>query len=344
MAMAVRIARAATGRDKVAFCGYHGWHDWYLAANLPMFEETDEWEPVYYDNGEMSREVVPVYRECRNDALRNVLLPGLNANGVPCGLAGTAHVFHHNNVTELTATTSAHPDLAAIIIEVQRSEAPTQAWLDTVRREATRLGAVLIVDEITSGWRLEHGGAHLRYGLEPDMAVFAKALGNGYPIAAIIGKRSVMEAAQTTFISSTNWTERIGPVAALAAIKKMEEISVHTRVNTMGEVIMTVLEEAAAQYGLEASIGHHDMPCMVHCHFGEDLPLRTLMVQEFLRRDILFGGDLYVTAAHTLPYVEQFVKAVQEVFPILADAQAVGDAESKLLGPVCHDRFRRLTA
>ena len=198
MAIAIRIARAATGRDMVAFCGYHGWHDWYLSANL----------------GETT-------------ALDGHLLPGLDTKGVPRGLAGLMHPFHFNKLDEIEAIVAANGDrLAAIVMEPVRSSEPTPEFIEGIRALADRCGAALVFDEVTSGLRINNGGAHLAYGVDPDMAVFAKAIANGFPMAAIVGRASVMDAAQETFVSSTAWTERVGPVAALATLRKHHEQNV----------------------------------------------------------------------------------------------------------------------
>lgn len=190
-AIAIRIARAASGREKVAICGYHGWHDWYLSANL----------------GDTA-------------SLDGHLLPGLQPNGVPRNLKGTVFPFTYNNFPELESLVNSQ-EIGVIKMEVSRNRGPEDNFLHKVRRLATDRNIVLIFDECTSGFRETFGGLHKKYGVEPDMAMFGKALGNGYAITAIIGKREVMEAAQTTFISSTFWTERIGPTAALATLKVM---------------------------------------------------------------------------------------------------------------------------
>ena len=190
MAVAVRIARAKTGRSKVAFCGYHGWSDWYLGVNL-----------------------------VEGDALgsKGLLLPGLDPRGVPRELAGTALGFRHNHLEELRDLVSkTGGDLAAIIAEPQRGERPAPEFLAGLRQVADETGAVLIFDEISSAMRLNTGGVHLLYGQAPDIAVFSKSIGNGFAIGAIVGRAEVMEAAQGTFLSSTYWTERVGPSATLA--------------------------------------------------------------------------------------------------------------------------------
>lgn len=170
----------------VAFCGYHDWQDWYLAANLGT-----------------------------ENAISGYLLPGLAPRGVPASLTGTALPFRYNNIGELKEIIAAYgKDLAAIVMEPIRSEAPGGNFLQQVRALADETGAVLVVVEISSGFRMNTGGAHLLFNLEPDIFVFSKALSNGYPIAAVFGKSKVRSAVPDTFVSSTMWTERIGPVAA----------------------------------------------------------------------------------------------------------------------------------
>ena len=189
----IRIARAFTGKDKVAICGYHGWHDWYVSVNLS-----------------------------ENDALSGHLLPGIPTNGVPKGLRGSSNPFHYNNYEELLEIVDNNPDLGIIKMEVCRNFGPENNFLQKVRNLATERGIVLIFDECTSGFRETFGGLYLKYGVEPDMAVFSKTMGNGYAICAVVGRKDIMEAAQGSWISSTFWTERIGPTAALAALAEME--------------------------------------------------------------------------------------------------------------------------
>ena len=227
LSIAVRIARAYTGKDKIAFSGYHGWHDWYLAANL-----------------------------AEESALDGHLLPGLDPAGVPRGLQGTALPFRYNHLEELEDIVKRYGrDLAAIVIEPVRRNDPAPGYLEGVRRLSEQTGAILIVDEVSAGFGLNTGGAHLLYGLEPDMAVFAKAISNGYPMAAIIGKNHVMQAAQSTFISSTYWTERIGPAAAMATIRKHLRESVARHLIDTGNLIQDGWQEAADRAGLNVDVG-----------------------------------------------------------------------------------------
>jgi len=316
MAIAVSIARARTKRDKVAFCGYHGWHDWYLAANL----------------GE-------------GDRLDGHLLPGLEPAGVPRGLVGTALPFHYNQIDELRAIVSSYPDeLAAIVMEPVRSQNPAPGFLEEVREIATRIGAVLIFDEVTSGWRLNTGGIHLLYGVNPDIVVFAKAISNGYPMAAIIGTADVMQAAQTTFISSTYWTEKIGPVAALATIRKHERCNVPKHLLEIGQLVQAGWRLAAERAGMSITVS--GIPPLSHFSFDgyeSSQAMHTLSIQMMLERGFLAKNSFYATYAHQAHHVEEYLAAVDGVFALIARAAEKGEVERLLKGPVAHSGFRRLT-
>ncbi len=319
MAIAVRLARARTGRSKVAFCGYHGWHDWYLAANLT---------------------------EADSLGTRELLLPGLDPAGVPAELKGTAIAFRHNRIEELESIVRTHgSELAAIVCEVQRYERPAPGFLESARAMADSTGAVLVFDEISSGFRLNPGGVHLRYGTTPDIAVFSKALGNGFPIAAVIGTAAAMEAAQKTFISSTYWTERVGFAAAIAMITKYREVKAHERMSAAGTRVQQIWRQEAANAGLDVEVGHPDMPPLSHIRFNDrdGCAVQTLLCQLMLEHGFLDNGAFYSTHAHTDEILDEYGRAVARVFPLLAEAIAKGDVRDRLHGPVGHSGFQRLT-
>jgi glutamate-1-semialdehyde aminotransferase len=318
MAIAVRLARARTGRDVIAFCGYHGWHDWYLAANRSGEGETDE--------------------------LKDHLLPGLAPAGVPSKLAGTALPFAYNDVEALAEIVGEHGgDLAAVVMEPTRSADPKPGFLEKVRELCDRSGAVLVFDEITVGWRLVLGGAHLRYGIDPDVAVFAKAISNGHPMAAILGRGSVMEAAQESFISSTYWTEGVGPAAALATIGKMERVDVPGHVAAMGGRLRVGLEEIARRHSVPLKLSGHPAITKIAFDHADALALETLFTVRMLSRGILAGGGFYATLAHREEHVDAYLAAADAIFSELAEAIRKGDAADRIGGPVHHAGFRRLT-
>jgi len=314
VAVAVRIARAYTGRELVAFCGYHGWLDWYLAANL-----------------------------ADTQALDGHCLPGLEPAGIPRGLRGTAIPFRYNVLEDLQAIAAQHPrQLAAVVLEPVRNTEPAPGFLEGVRDIARRAGAVLIFDEVTSGWRMVNGGIHLRYGVQPDVAVFAKALGNGYPIAAVAGVEPVMQAAQTSFISSTPWSERIGPAAALATIRQFQRLNVSGRLTEVGARIQAGWTEAVRRHRLPAHV--EGIPPLGHLVFeGEPAAaLETLFAQWMLEQGILASGHCYVSFAHRDEDVARYLDAVDRVFARIARAIGQGTVEASLRGPVRQAGFQRL--
>jgi glutamate-1-semialdehyde 2,1-aminomutase len=311
-AMAIRIARAASGKDKVAICGYHGWHDWYLSANLG---------------------------DDKN--LAGHLLPGLAPNGVPQNLRGTVFPFNYNNYAELEALVNAQ-DIGVIKMEVVRNMGPEDNFLHKVRKLATERGIVLIFDECTSGFRETFGGLHKKYGVEPDMAMFGKALGNGYGITATIGKREIMEAAQTTFISSTFWTERIGPTAALKTLEVMERIKSWDTITQTGWNIREGWQKLADKHALK--IDHWGLPALTGFSFKGDnaLAYKTLITQEMLAKGYLAGNSVYVCTEHTPEVVAGFFAALEPIFGLIKDCEDGRDIMSLLKGPVCHGGFKRL--
>jgi glutamate-1-semialdehyde aminotransferase len=312
MAIAVRLARAATGNDAVAFCGYHGWHDWYLAANL--------------DSG---------------DNLDDHLLPGLDPAGVPAGLQGTSKPFEYNNIEALENIVS-EVDLGAIVMEPIRYETPEDGFLDRVREIATREDAPLIIDEITAGFRTHAGGYHQELGIEPDIAVYGKAIGNGYPISVVVGKDHVMDRAQESFISSTFWTERIGPKAALTTIQKFREENVGDHLVDIGTQITEGWEQLASEHGLSLKTKGLKPLTTFELQCKEPRAATTLFTQEMLDHGYLGTNSVYVSAAHTEGIVEEYLSTVDDVFRTVAAEVDAGTVEDALDGPVAHSKFERL--
>ena len=311
-AIAVRIARAASGRDGIAFCGYHGWHDWYLAANLS------------------------------DDSLDGHLLPGLEPTGVPRALAGTSHTFPYNDLPKLEALLQQNPDIGVIVMEPQRSAPPLAGFLEGVRELATRHNAVLIFDECTSGFRRPLGGLHLDLRVEPDIATFGKTLGNGYAITAVIGRGDVMQAAQQTFISSTFWTERIGPTAALAAIAEMEMSGAPDHIHQIGESVQSTWLELAASTGLTMTVG--GLPALASFSLTERDPLtiKTYVTSRMLDQGYLAGPNLYASIAHTPVILDGYFTALTPVFEEIAQCE---DQEllARLPDGLAQSGFKRLT-
>lgn len=316
MSVAVRIARAFTGRSKVAVCGYHGWSDWYLAANLA----TDQ-------------------------SLDGHLLPGLRPTGVPRELAGTVRTFRYNQIDELAAIVNDHDhELAAIVMEPMRSAAPAPGFLQNVRDIADRIGAVLIFDEITSAWRHAWGGLHLKLGVDPDIAVFAKSLSNGFPMAAIVGTAEVMQAAQSSFISSSYWTEAIGPTAAIATLDKMAKIDASALCNAAGAFVQQLWRDLAVKHNLDVTISGYPALCSFAIKAGSDTKaIQTLFTQQMLDRGFLANATFYPTATHSRSVLDRYAEAIDESLREIRTALTAGDVLSRLRGPVAIEGFSRLT-
>ena len=292
MSIAVRIARVSTNKDVVLFSGYHGWADWYLAANLAT-----------------------------EDQLGTVLLPGLSSRGIPKGLAGTAIPFEFNNIDRFRELVANHRgQIASVVMEPRRSEPAAVGFLEEIRKVCDSEGIVLIFDEITTGWRACSGGIHLLGEVSPDIAVFAKAMANGHAMSAIIGNRKVMNTANSTFISSTNWTERIGPTAALATIKKYEENSVQEHLRWAGESVSTGWNEIATAQGIEIDTNNGGLPALSHFTFRHPYSrgLDVIFCQKMLERGWLAHNQFKPSFAHTKKDIDHYLDSVEKVFQELS--------------------------
>ncbi|MCF7788208.1 MAG: aminotransferase class III-fold pyridoxal phosphate-dependent enzyme [Prosthecobacter sp.] len=289
LGLAVRIARAATGKSGIAFCGYHGWSDWYLAANL----------------GD-------------DAALDGHLLPGLQPLGVPRELAGTAVPFRYNDPASFqSALQKLDGKLAAVVMEPMRSELPRDGFLQHVIDACHAAGAVYVLDEVTSGWRFGFPGAAPGLGIEPDISVYAKAMSNGYPAGAIVGKNEVMDAANSSFISSSYWTDGVGTAASLACIRKMQREGVQQQVWQLGERLQSGLREVAARHpALQLKVG--GMPCAPSLAFANPAA-KQHMIRHMLQRGFLMSSQLYVTWSHTEAMVAEMLAALDESLAIVAN-------------------------
>ena len=292
MTMSVRIARAATGRSGVAFCGYHGWHDWYLAANL----------------GE-------------TDALNGHLLPGLEPKGVPRELKGTALPFKYNDFASFEAALAKLGDnLACVVMEPMRSQVPKDDFLQKVAARCRAAGGVFVVDEVTSGLRYGHPGAMARLGIDPDVVVYAKAMSNGFPFGAVIGREPVMAAADGSFISSSYWTDGVGPAAALAVLEKVERLGVQKIIWERGDRLQQSLRALASRHPACRLLvgGMPATPTMVF-DLGPDAPLaQTLYVRKMRERGYLVATYYYVMLAHEEPRIEAMLHAAEETMGEIA--------------------------
>ena len=311
-AIAIRIARAATGKDQVAICGYHGWHDWYLSANL----------------GDKSN-------------LDSLLLPGLEPAGVPKNLEGTVLPFKYNDY-EYLETLVKNSNIGVIKMEVMRNDEPQNNFLSKVRDLANKHGIVLIFDECTSGFRETFGGLHKKFDVEPDMAMYGKALGNGYAITAIVGKKEIMEAAQSSFLSSTFWTERIGPSAALKTLQIMEIKRSWDEISQTGKSIKEDWRSLANKHDLDIHItGLSALPSFSF-KTDDNLKYKTFITQEMLKKGYLAAMSVYVCTEHTEQIIKGYMFELDKIFKKIKEFEDGDNIDNYLEGPVCHSGFSRL--
>lgn len=312
-AVAIRIARAASGKDNVAICGYHGWHDWYLSSNLSS-----------------------------SDALSNHLLSGLDTIGVPSVLKNTVFPFHYNDYTELERIVNEH-NVGVIKMEVLRNFEPDNDFLIKVRNLATKKGIVLIFDECTSGFRETYGGIFQKYDVFPDLTIFSKTIGNGYAITAVVGKKEIMEVAQKTFMSSTFWTERIGPTAALKTLEVMRREKSWDIITHKGKTMRERWLKLAEEYNLSISIS--GIPALSTYIFNShnNLKYKTLITQELLKHNILGSTNFYPCLAHQEEDIQLYLQHLSDVYSLIEKCEKdILDINTLLEGPVCHSGFERL--
>jgi len=314
-AIAIRIARAATNKDNVAFCGYHGWHDWYLSTNLNS--------------------------KNTNKNLDSHLIKGLKISGVPKNLKQTVFPFNYGDLSSLKKLIS-QKNIGTIKMEVCRNTLPNKKFLREVRKICTKRNIVLIFDECTTGFRQSLGGLHKEVGIFPDIAIFGKALGNGYAITAIIGKKEIMDCVQKTFISSTFWTERTGPTAALATIDFMKKNKTWKEVKRIGEHIQKKWTKIAQDNDIKIQI--NGIPSLTNFIFSSPYhqKYKTLITQEMLLENILATNAVYPCIDHTDKIINFYFEKLNDVFKKIKKCEDGHDINKYLKSKDSMKEFKRL--
>jgi glutamate-1-semialdehyde 2,1-aminomutase len=268
VAAAVRLARVATGRERVLGCGYHGWLDW-----------------------------------CQG-----------GAEGVPAGVRALYAELPFNDVarTREMIRETGHR-LAAVVVEPLVVAEPSREWLDVLRAEATRAGAVLIFDEIKTAFRLAPGGAAERWGVRPDLAVLGKALANGFPLAVVGGRTDLMQGASRTWISSTLATESVALAAARATIEVFKKEQVCAHLHRVGTRLLHGLHRLQ-RLRPDAVTGVGGVAEMCFLQFAGEERSRAVAV-ECARRGLLFKRSAYnfVSLAHDDAAVDHALAILEEV-------------------------------
>ena len=311
--VAIRIARAFTNKKNIAFCGYHGWHDWYLATNMGNSKNLD-----------------------------NQLLPGLKAKGVSDSFKNTIKPFMYNDINSLKKIfNKKNNNVGIIIMEPMRGVEPKNDFLKKVKAIAKKNKAILIFDEITSGFKDYYGGLHLKFNVNPDIAIFGKSIGNGYPISAIIGKKQIMQVAQDTFISSTMWTDRLGFIAAKATLNKLRKFKINKTLSNYGIKIKSGWIDLAKKNKIKIDVsGQNSIPCLKFA-YPNNSEILTYFTQEMLEKNFLAGSQVATTHAYNNSIINKYLKEVDKVFKKIS--LCLKRNKFPLKGKVKHSTFRRLT-
>ena len=310
MAIAIRIARAKSKKDVVAFSGYHGWHDWYLATNLK-----------------------------NNNNLKNHLLPGLEPLGVPKKLANTVIPFTYNSVTEFNKLNK--KKLAAVVIEGCRYSYPSKKFIKAIEKTCKKNNICLIIDEITSGWRSTVGGIYNKLNIDPDIVVYGKGLGNGYPISCIVGKKKYMSFADKSFLSSTAWTERVGFVAANATIDFFTKKKVYKHINLIGKKIKEGWLRLSKKHNIDLAVSENNSLCSFFLNYKNNEELYTYFSKKMLEHNIIAANSIYVSYSHKKEDIEKYLRICDRVFYLMSTFLKNKKKLNKL--EIRYSGFKRLT-
>ncbi len=311
-AIAIRIARAYSGKDNIAICGYHGWHDWYLSANIKS-----------------------------KNKLNTHLLPGLSTIGVPKKLAHTVFPFEYNDFQKFKKLCKKN-NIGVVKMEVFRNFEPKNNFLQKIRTYCTKNKIVLIFDECTSGFRSSFGGLHKNYQVKPDICILGKSLGNGFPITAVLGKRSIMNKAQATFISSTFWTERTGFVAALKTLELMEKEKSWKKISKLGKEIKEKWIELSKKYQIKIQVLGLDAIPVFIIQSKRWLQYKTFITNELLNNNILGSNVIYLSTCHNKIIIKRYFEILDKIFKEIANFEKNKNLEKIQKLKICHSGFKRL--
>ena len=293
---AVRVARAHTGRDHVIACGYHGWHDWYIATTSRVL-------------------------------------------GIPEAIRVLSHSVPYNDLDAMAAVFAAHPgQIACIVMEAANAVPPKPGYLESLKQLAHDNGALLVFDEVITGFRFSMGGAQQLFGVTPDLSCFGKGMANGWPISALVGRADVMEVFEDIFVSGTFGGEAVSLAAAIATIDKMERDGCVDAMWETGRALADGLDTQIQANGLGETLslkgfdpwrllGVNDAPG------GDAMAIKTFLISEMARRGVLTLGSHNISYAHDADDIRQVVDAYADVLPILADKLSRGALERELDAP-----------
>jgi glutamate-1-semialdehyde 2,1-aminomutase len=315
MSLAVRIARAFARKQKIAFSGYHGWFDWYLAANLGNSKNLDQH-----------------------------LLKGLSPKGVYPELKKSIFPFKYDDPEDFLKIIKQEKNIGIVIVESARYDYPKKEFVNEINRICKKKNLILICDEITSGFRVCNSGAYQLVGFKPDLIVYGKGLGNGFAISAIVGKSKIMKNSTNTFISSSNWSERVGFVAANKTLEYFEKKKVWKHLNRIGLLIANGWKNIFSELNLKITVSNFLPLVTMKLNYGElNNYILTYFIKDMLKKKYLVSASVYVSNAHKekiiLKYLKECKKTFKKISILLNNRQIKNKIKKKDLRT---DAFQRL--
>jgi len=257
------------------------------------------------------------------------------------------HLFSYNDVASLRKLFEDYPsEIAAVIMEPVGVVEPAGNFLQDVAALARANGAVLIYDEVVTSFRVALGGAQAHYGVTPDLACIGKAMANGFPVAAVVGRRDIMQVFDEVFFSFTFGGEALSLAAARATITKIRKGEVIPHIWRQGTRLRDGYNALADEAGLRERTRCIGLPPRSVLTFTdrrgqESLAMKSLFQQEVVRRGILNTGGFNLCFRHSDADVERTLGACRAALGVLAEALTADDVEARLHGPVIQPVFRR---
>tara|TARA_B100000963_G_scaffold224464_2_gene195675 strand:- start:1330 stop:3357 length:2028 start_codon:yes stop_codon:yes gene_type:complete len=292
LAISIRLARSYSKKLKILFCGYHGWHDWYLSANVG-------------DNKRLDKH----------------LISNLKVNGVPKILKNSSCPFNYNDISDFKKKFGNGKNIAGVIMEVERNKKPNKKFLNYIRNITKNKKIPLIFDECTTGFRETNSGIYKKYKIIPDIVMYGKSLSNGYAFSALVGKKEIMQQSEQSFISSTTWTENVGPTAAIATLTEMSKIKSWKKISLLGKYLKNKWRNIARKNNLKVKIYGIDAIPKFEIISNHFLIYKTFITQEMLKNGILANNIVYISTCHTKIIINKYLKILDRIFRKIADVE-----------------------
>ncbi|MBT4764573.1 aminotransferase class III-fold pyridoxal phosphate-dependent enzyme [bacterium] len=297
----IRIARAYTGKEHIAVCGYHGWQDWYI--------------------GSTTRDL-----------------------GVPKAVKELTHKFEYNNIESLEKIFQ-EQELACVIMEPMNVEYPQDDFLEKVKELTHKYKALLIFDEMITGFRYAAGGAQELFNVAPDLATFGKGMANGYPLSAVVGSNKIMQKVEDIFFSGTFGGETLSLAAANTVLDKYKTQGITKYFNEIGSYLLENLNTLIDNEELNEIFWTSGHPSWSFLHIKgqlqySDFEIKTFFLQEMFKRGILTLGSHNISFSHSKEDIDKLLDTYQVVLPMVKKHIEQQDLLENIHGDILQPLFK----